>query len=246
MSSLRSLLLLPAVLLASCAMHLPEPEGMPAPMATRSMQVAAEEPTVDVYLLSDNLHTALVFDLKWLEESGYVKPPEIGKVRHVTMSWGEKTAYMQRRWLSPLQVFKALFTPSASVMEIIPIQFKVDETCPHQNGYVAKVERSRGPALAAFLNACAEKGPDGKPVTIAPSSWGDGRLIKCPPNYSYYFPRICNVWTAQALGQCGFDVTTPGAVSASGLVRQATSKKNGFVKAWDTDGAKYESTASAR
>jgi hypothetical protein len=235
MSLLRSLLLLPAALLASCAMNLPEPAGISSRMETRSMTVAAEEERVEMYLLSDNLHTALVFDLKWLEESGYVKPPEIGNVPHVTMSWGEKTAYTQKRWLNPLQVFKALCTPSDSEMEIIPIDWKVNEVCHHQTGYVAKVERSRGPALAAFLNACAEKGPDGKPVTIGESSWGGGRLIQCPDNYSYYCPRICNVWTAQALGQCGFDVTTPGAVSASGLVRQATREKNGFVKAWDGD-----------
>jgi hypothetical protein len=230
----RSLLLLPAAVLASsCAMHLPEPAGIPSRMETRSMPVAAEEPSVDIYLLSDNLHTALVFDLQWLEESGYVKPPEVPNEKQVTMSWGEKTAYTQKRWLSPIQVFKALCTPSDSVMEIIPIDWKVNEVCHHQTGYVAKVERSRGPALAAFLNACAEKGPDGKPITIAPSSWGKGRLIQCPDNYSYYFPRICNVWTAQALGQCGFNVTTPGAVSASGLVRQAKKPENGFVKAWD-------------
>ena len=231
---LRSLLLLPLALLASCTMHLPEPAELSTRVKTRTMPVASDE-GVEIYLLSDNLHTALVFDGKWLVESGYNMPPEIGNPRWVTMSWGEKTAYTQKRWLSPVQVLRALCTPSDSVMEIIPIEWKVADVCHHQTGYVAKVERSQGRALAAFLNACADKGPDGKPVTIAASSWGDGRLIQCQENYSYYFPRICNVWTAQALGQCGFDVTTPGAVSASGLVRQATHEKNGFRKMWDGD-----------
>ena len=236
MSLIRSLFLLPLAVLASCTMHLPEPERLATKVETRTVPVAADE-GVEVYLLSDNLHTALVFDRAWLEESGYVMPPEIGKPRWITMSWGEKTAYTQKRWLSPLQVFSALCTPSDSVMEIIPIDWKVEDVCHHQTGYVAKVERSQGRALAAFLNACADKGPDGGPLTIAPSSWGGGRLIQCPDNYAYYFPRICNVWTAQALGQCGFTVTTPGAVSASGLVRQATREKNGFRKVWDGDGA---------
>jgi hypothetical protein len=231
---LRSLLLLPLALLASCTMHLPEPAELSTRVKTRTMPVATDE-GVEVYLLSDSLHTALVFDRAWLVESGYIMPPEIGNPRWVTMSWGEKTAYTQKRWLSPVQVFRALCTPSDSVMEIIPIDWKVADVCHHQSGYVAKVERSQGKALAAFLNACADKGPDGKPVTIAASSWGNGRLIRCPDNYSYYFPRICNVWTAQALGQCGFDVTTPGAVSASGLVKQATHEKNGFRKAWNGD-----------
>lgn len=233
MSLLRFLLILPALFLASCAVHLPEPEGSRR-VETMTVPVAAEE-GVDIYLLSDNLHTALVIDLAWLEESGYVKPKEIGKHRHVAMSWGEKTAYVQKRWLSPVQVFRALCTPSDSVMEIIPIDWKVEEVCPHQEIYIAKVPRSAGTRLAAFLNGCADKHPDGTPITVSPSSWGEGRLIQCPDNYSYYFPRICNVWTTQALGSCGFEFNTSTALSAGGLVRQAIKEPNGFRKIWDGD-----------
>jgi hypothetical protein len=218
------------MLLASCAVHLPEPSASRR-VETMTVPVAADEGR-EIYLLSDSLHTALVFDLAWLEESGYVKPPEIGRHKYVAMSWGEKTAYMQKRWLSPVQVFRALCTPSPSVMEIIPFDWKVEQVCNHQDVYRAKAPRSAGPQLAAFLNACADKQADGKPVTVAPSSWGQGRLIQCPENYSYYFPRICNVWTMQALESCGFSFNTTS-VSANGLVRQATAGKNGFRKIWD-------------
>ena len=233
MSLHRYLLILPLLLLASCAVHLPEPEGSRR-VETMTVPVAAEE-SVEIHLLSDNLHTALVFDRAWLEESGYVKPPEIAARRYVAMSWGERTAYVQKRWLSPVQVVRALCTPSDSVMEIIPFDWKVEQVCHHQKVYLAKVPRSAGPQVAAFLNACASKNPDGTPVTIAPSSWGDGRLIQGPDNYSYYFPRICNVWTAQALESCGFSFNTSTALSASGLVRQATREENGFRKIWNGD-----------
>lgn len=233
MSLLRFLLLLPSLLLVSCALHLPAPETSRR-VETVTVPVAAED-SVELYLLSDNLHTALVFDLAWLEESGYVKPAEVPRRKYVAMSWGEKTAYMQKRWLSPVQVFRALCTPSSSVMEIIPFDWKVEEVCHHQKVYVANVPRSRGVDLAAFLNACANKDSKGRPITIAPSSWGDGRLIQCPENYSYYFPRICNVWTAQALGACGFTLNTTTALSASGLSRQASNEKNGFRKIWNGD-----------
>ncbi len=234
MSVSRLLLVLPLFLLASCAMHLPEPE-VTRRVETRTMPVAAEE-NVELHLLSDNLHTALVFDLAWLEESGYVPPAEIARRKYVAMSWGEKTAYMQKRWLSPVQVFRALCTPSESVMEIIPFDWKVEQVCHHQKVYVALVPRSAGPRLAAFLNACSDKRQDGTPVTIGPSSWGEGRLIRCPENYSYYFPRICNVWTAQALRSCGFAMNTSTALSAGGLTRQAVDGKNGFRKIWNGDG----------
>lgn len=232
MSLIRLVLLLPVLLLASCTMHLPTPAEART-VATRSVPVAAQSDTVPLYLLADHLHTALAFDLRWLEESGYVKPAEIGNPKYVTMSWGDEVAYVQRRWLSPIQVFRALCTPSPSVMEIIPIDWKIEEVCPHQRIFVVDVPRENGRALAAFLNSCAVKKPDGRPETIAASSWGDGRLIRCPENYSYYFPRICNVWTAQALQSSGFPIHTAGALSAGGLIRQATSETNGFRKIWD-------------
>ncbi len=230
MSLLRFVLFLPVAFLASCTMHLPAPEA--ARYRVEATRPATVE-TVPLYLLADNLHTALVFDRQWLEESGYRKPAGIGNPKYLTMSWGDEVAYVQKRWLSPVQVFRALCTPSPSVMECIPIDWKVEQVCHHQRVFVADVPRAAGPSLAAFLNACAVQGEDGRPVTIAPSSWGDGRLIRCPENYSYYFPRICNVWTVQALQSCGFSINTSTALSAGGLVRQATSEENGFRKIWD-------------
>ena len=66
MSLLRLVLFLPVALLVSCTMHLPTPEA--ARYRVETARPAAED-TVTVHLLADSLHTALVFDLKWLEES---------------------------------------------------------------------------------------------------------------------------------------------------------------------------------
>lgn len=234
MSILRLALLPLAALFASCAMHLPTPAEARR-TETRHLPVSAAEETVPVYLLADNLHTALVFDRAWLEGCGYVRPAGIEAARYLTMSWGDEIAYVQKRWLSPWQIFRALCLPSASVMECIPFDWKVEAVCHHQRVYTAEVPRSAGVPLAAFLNACAVRDADGRPVTIAPSSWGEGRLIRCPEDYDYYFPRICNVWTAQALGSMGFEIRTGTALSAGGLIRQATSAGNGFRKIWDPE-----------
>lgn len=234
MNPLRIVPLLLAAFFASCTMHLPAPETARR-VETRNVPVRTAEETVPVHLLADNLHTALAFDRGWLEECGYVVPAGVAEGRYLTMSWGDEVAYVQERWLSPLQVARALFSPSPSVMECIPFDWKVEKVCHRQRIYVADVPRSAGVPLAAFLNACAVMGPDGRPVTIAPSSWGEGRLIRCPEDYSYYFPRICNVWTVQALGSMGFVLNTASALSADGLVRQATSRTNGFRQIWDPE-----------
>lgn len=189
--------------------------------------------SVRVYLLADSFHTGLVFDLRWLERRGYLKPSEIGDHEFVAMSWGDEVAYMQERWLTPGQVFRALFTPSPSVMECIPFDWKVEEVCPHQRVYVAEIPESTGVALAGFLNAHTERSGDGMPVTIAPSSWGEGRLVRCPVDVTYDISRNCNHWTAEALAAAGLPIDTRKVLTAGALVRQANSAANGFRLIWD-------------
>ena len=188
---------------------------------------------IQVYLLADTLHTGLVFDLRWLVECGYVKPAGIGDHEFVAMSWGDEVAYVQERWLTPGQVFRALFTPSPSVMECIPFDWKVEEVCLHQRVYVAEIPECTGVALAGFLNDHTARSDDGMPITIAPSSWGDGRLIRCPDHIPYHIFRMCNSWTAEALAVTGLLIDPEKALSAGGVVDQATSGTNGFRLIWD-------------
>ncbi len=199
---------------------------------------------IRVYLLADTLHTGLVFDLRWLVECGYVKPAEIDDHQFVAMSWGDEVAYVQERWLTPGQVFRALFTPSPSVMECIPFDWKVEEVCLHQRVYVAEVPESAGVALAGFLNAHTARSDDGTPITIAPSSWGDGRLIRCPDHLSYDISRMCNAWTAEALAATGMPINPEGLLTARGLIDQATSGTNRFRLIWDPSGRRSQGSAT--
>jgi hypothetical protein len=189
--------------------------------------------SVQLYLLADPLHTSLVFDLRWLEDSGYRKPVEIGDHRFVAMSWGDETAYLQKRWLTPGEVCRALFTRTPSVMECIPFDWKVEEVCPHQRIYVAAVRKDCGPALADFLNAHAECDHDGHPVTIGRSSWGGGRLIRCPAHLPYDISRMCNHWTADVLAAAGLAIDPDRVLTAWDVIRPAMSARNGFRLIWD-------------
>ncbi len=230
--------------LASACIRIPPPPAT----AKRQMHVAmtplataptgplhgpARDPDVMVWLLADTLHTAMVFPYAWLLESGFIPPAGFGHPSHVTLSWGERTAYVQKAWLNPWQVWRAFFTPSPSVMEIIPINGYVVNVCQHQRVWRKLVPRARGPQLAAFLNHVSRSGADGRPLAIGPSSWGDGFLLES--KHSYHLPRICNVWTAQAIEACGGDMNPWLALTANGLVRQAQRPRNGFENVWPGD-----------
>lgn len=245
MSKFRSLFLAAcvpfAVLLSSCGIRIPESpevkrvavraEASAVPSVPDESAKPGEEPKVLVYLLADNLHTGMVFPYDWLLENGFRPPANFGRPKYVAMSWGNREAYVQEQWLTVWQAVRALGAPSPSVMELIPFDYDVVEVCHHQRIYKKLVDRDRGPSVAAFLNGCTRRGADGLPGVIGKSSWGNGVLLDSP--HSYHLPRICNVWTLQAMEACGCRIHPWFGLTADGVVRQAQGRGNDFEKIWE-------------
>lgn len=192
---------------------------LPAPLVPANL---SPEGNVTIWVLANNLHTSIVAPYDWLLASGYRPPHGLTvpptRYRNVNMSWGNRTAYLNKRWLFPWEVFAALFTPSPSVMEIIPVSYKIELVCSQPRMFRREVPRRFGPRLAAFLNGCARHDEDGSARVVAASSWGDGKLVDC--RIAYYLPRICNVWTAQALEACGVDMHINRSFTADGVIEQ--------------------------
>ena len=238
-SALRVTVALAAGLLCACVRFPPPPPGVTVtPVGLRSPPLypngkpfrSSDESEVMVWMVADDLHTAMVFPYDWLVDSGFIPPAGFGNPPFVTMSWGDRVAYVQRKWLNPWQVCRAFFTPSPSVMEIIPFHGYVAETCHQQRIWRKMVKRERGPQVAAFLNHVSRTGADGRPLVIASSSWGGGVLVES--QFTYYLPRICNVWTAQVMEACGCRMFPLTALTADGLIRQAKAPGNDFECVW--------------
>jgi hypothetical protein len=196
-----------------------------------------KDPDVLIWLVADSWHTGLVFPYDWLLESGFVPPADFGKPRYVTMSWGNRDAYSKEGFDHPWKVFRVLFTPTRSVMELIPADWDVAEVLPHQRIWRKLVPRDRGPALAAFLNGCSKTNAEGRPIVLCESSWGKG--VQLESRHSYFIPRVCNVWTVQAIESIGGDFNPWFGITADGLIRQAEKPPNDFELIWP--GAEPES-----
>ena len=230
--------LLAAGITSSCGIRLP---GAPQPVY-RVEVASAPVPPVDpsrppdvlIWLISDKLHTGMVFPYDWLLESGFIPPTGFGNPKYVTLSWGDKTAYVEKGLHTPWKLFRAIFTPTPSVMELIPANWDVAEVCPHQRIWRKLLPRERGKDLAAFLNDCSEMGSDGKPQVVVTVSWGGGVLLES--RHIYFAPRMCNTWTAQAIESLGGKMEPWLAITASGLIRQAEKPPNNFEKIWDGSG----------
>jgi hypothetical protein len=191
---------------------------------------ADAQPHTTVWLIADTLHTGLVFEYDWLLESGFIPPKDFPKAQYVTLSWGDRTAYVQRRLTTFGEIFNAMVLPSESVMELIPANWHVTEVCPHQRIWQKRVPRDVGPQLAAYLNHCSITDESGRPVVVGTSSWGDGVLLLS--RHSYFYPRVCNIWTVQAMESMGARMNPWMAISAGGVIRQASNRHNRYSQIW--------------
>jgi hypothetical protein len=217
-----------AVMTSSCSSVFPAPSaatgssspGSVGPMVRQQVSGVAlpAGERVDVWLLADPMHTGVIFPLDWLEESGFEVPAKVRGAKYVNISWGDRVAYEEERWLTPAEVVHALFMPSDSVIEIIAFDYDPRWVFPAQRLYRSSVSRGCGPAVAGFLNHCRRPGSGGW-VAIADSTWGRGSLLDC--QHSYQYPRLCNSFTAGALSNCGFTFGTWGRITANAMIRQA-------------------------
>lgn len=225
-------------LCTSCSLRLPTAKY---PVSHTFAPVEKLEPKPDqpahvlVWLISDKYHTGMVFPYDWLRESGFIPPDQFPeKSTYVALSWGNRDAYSEQGIDSTWKWMRVLFTPTPSVMELIPMNWQVAEMLPHQKIWRKLVERHHGPALAAFLNGCTRKDENGKPVVVTRSSWGKGVQLEC--SHSYFIPRVCNVWTGQAIEAIGGDINPWQAITASSLIRQCEKPSNDFEMIWPGGG----------
>ena len=225
-----------AAILGSCGIRLPiktteDPVVRRVPVTTDTQPGSpAKSPDVLVWLIADSYHTGMVFPYDWLEESGFIPPENFGHPKFVTMSWGNRNAYSKEGMDHWWKIFRVIFTPTPSVMEIIPDDWNVAEVLPHQQIWRRLTPRDRGPAIARFLNECSATDPNGRPIVVSASSWGQG--LQLESRHSYFLPRVCNVWTAQAIECLGGDINPWLALTAKGLAREAEKPPNDFEKIW--------------
>ena len=238
--------ILAALTLTSCGIRLPDAPALTcrATVSTTIPGQVAQAPDVLIWMVADDLHTGMVFPYDWLLESGFIPPADFGRPKYVTLSWGNRTAYVEKGLHSPWKFVRAMFMPSPSVMELIPANWNVTEVCPHQRIWRKLVARKRGKDLAAFLNDCSTRGADGRPIVCGTSSWGGGVLLES--RHWYFVPRVCNIWTVQVIESLGGKMHPWLGITAAGVIRQAEKPTNDFEKIWSAFATEVEPNAATR
>lgn len=212
--------------LSSCAIRMPVtplPDG-----AAAAKTPAVAHPDVEVWVHADKYHTGMVFPYDWLVQSGFVPPADFGPAKHIVISWGNTDAYSPTGIHSPGEWCTVLFTPTPSVLEVIPIHYPVPQIMPSQRLWKRSYPADRGPHLAHFLNQCIAHDDKGQPIVVRPSCWGNG--VQLQGAHTYYIPRVCNIWSAQAIEALGGHIKPWSATTANGLIKQIEAPPHNYVR----------------
>ena len=106
--------LLAAAFLSSCGIRLPDTPvpGRRTAGTKTFVSKPGQDPDVLMWLIADDLHTGMVFEYDWLLDSGFIPPAGFGHPKYVTLSWGNRTAYVEKGLHSPGKFLRAMFTRS--------------------------------------------------------------------------------------------------------------------------------------
>ena len=201
-----------------------------------------------VWLIADKIHTGMVFPYDWLLESGFIPPAGFGnaQIRHPEL--GQPDGLHGKRPALAMEVFPRPLHAHAFGHGAHPGELERRRSLSRTNGSGGNSSRATAARISPrFLNDCSRTGPDGRPVVCGTSSWGDGVLLES--RHIYFIPRVCNVWTVQAIDTLGGDINPWLALTANGLIRQAEKPPNDFEQIWPGGGIEVNpsiQTAPAR
>ncbi len=173
--------------------------------------------TRPVWLLSNGFHAALAFRLAdaepWLRALVHDRA-----ARWVLVGWGEREFFMAKPPTVRMAV-RAVFLPNESALHVMPLRESPERALLHSDVVRFRFTAAEHRRLDAFLAGEFAHDARGRAVWlgrgfIATSSFYRG-------SGSFYFPKMCNLWTAQALRRAGVPLLLPGTLWAGGLVWQA-------------------------
>ena len=178
-----------------------------------------------VWLVSNGFHTAVVIrsrdaPSRWRRANG-------NAATHVLFGWGDATFYRASR-ITVGMACKAAFSINPSAIHVMPFKGSVGSRFAHSDVIRLGVSPSGFARLRGLLERAFVRGPGDQFVVLGPGPSRHSRFYA--GRERFYFPKVCNVWTARALREAGVPIFVPTAITAGDLVWQA--EKIGHREQW--------------
>jgi hypothetical protein len=180
------------------------------PMSLRERRARMEP----VWLVSNRFHTSIAVEA---EDA----PPQVrrldGRAKYFVIGWGGRDLYMMHE-VKPWQWVTSLILPTASALHVIPIRTSLAEGCPSSEIIEFRTTRRGRERLRRHLYLAFARDKKGKVLVVGPGKLPISRFFA--GSETYFLPKTCNLWVANALKIADVPIYVTPAWSAANLIWQ--------------------------
>jgi uncharacterized protein (TIGR02117 family) len=167
--------------------------------------------TRPVWLVSNGFHSSLAFrasDVPALAKLTAERRPS-----YVLIGWGEADFY--RFPATPWLLVKAVFWPTDGALHVVPVRGSLTDELANSDIVRFDVAPANFAKLQQRIDRHIARDSSGAAVPLGKGYRETSRFYLS--RESFYFPKMCNMWTAQALRTGGVKVVPSLAISAQQL-----------------------------
>jgi uncharacterized protein (TIGR02117 family) len=173
--------------------------------------------THSVLVVGHRYHTGLAVRAGDVRAAAWPARRHFPGAVHLLLGWGEREYYTHEDPGFALAL-RALFVPSPSAIEVIPVAAGIAQALPDSEIVELHVGRAGFDRMVEFVRATHEFDASGNAVVIGATA--DGRGLFYASARPFDALHNCNVWVAHALQAAGLPVRPQAAVTAGLLLRQ--------------------------
>jgi|GEM_PF-204462 len=167
-----------------------------------------------VYVTGHGWHTGLVLRT---EDVPANLLPEVLDFQGVEFGWGDEGFY-RAKTITPGPVAKAALVPTPSVLHLAGFNGRVEAFFTASDLVELSLGDEQFEHLCEFLSESFDRTGE-TPDNLGEGLYGRSRFYRA--NGSYYFPKTCNVWTAQALKTAGLPTRPATSMRTESVLRQS-------------------------
>ncbi len=170
-----------------------------------------------VYVTGHGWHTGLVLRTDDVPAGVLPEVLDFQGSDFIEFGWGDEGFYRAKK-ISPGLVAKAALVPTPSVLHLASFDGRVEDFFSASDLVELSLDDAQFERLCEFLSATFDRA-DETPANLGEGLYGRSRFYRA--NGSYYFPKTCNVWTAQALKAAGLPARPAASMTAESVLKQA-------------------------
>jgi uncharacterized protein (TIGR02117 family) len=198
------MMLLPVMLLGSCASPPARPSNMP-------------EPAKWVYVVSHGWHTGIVVKREDIPVGIWPEHRDFPEAKYLEVGWGDKRFYQAPNATLSLAL-KAAFTATPSVLRIIGFTAPVEVYFPESDIIEVGLSLEGFERLGRFIHQTYQRDASGRPISLGRGPYGNSVFYLAVGNYHLF--NTCNNWTAKALKAAGCPIAPARAITAGNVMSQ--------------------------